>query len=363
MSTPRLFDLAVLTLVATIALGSLPALGAPPASGPLPDDQLSNYRERFKAGMDRYQAGAVSEAIGYWEPIYRQLGPQAGYRLAYNLGVAYGHLGDATRAAERLQAFLDEVDVRRGRGQALGAVVAKEEADAHDRMADLTATKGRIRIPTSDPPVSVQVDASEPRTAGFVAWVQPGEHTVTFELQTSKSETRVVQAKAGELVEVQPPASPATPPTTTLPLPLPPPSASAPSGPAPQLAFEPTPSKPAETYGRQRPFSPLVLAVSAGLDVAAVVAAIALESRTFSLREELASTAASSGQISVDDRRRFDQQRSWAYAAIGSAAGLGAVTAGLASWYFLGSSKHAVLIQPVMAPERGGAIASAVAHF
>lgn len=362
MSTPRHFELAVLALVATIALGSSPALGAPPASGPLPDDQLSNYRERFKAGMDRYQAGAVSEAIGYWEPIYRQLGAQAGYRLAYNLGIAYGHLDDATRAAERLQAFLDEVDTRRGQGQALGAVVAKEEADAHERMADLMATKGRIRIPTSDPPVSVQVDASEPRTAGFVAWVQPGEHTVTFELQTSKSETRVIQAKAGELVEVQPPAPPTTPPTA-LPLPLPYPSASAPSSPAPQLAFEATPSKASEMYGRQRPFSPLVLAVSAGVDVAAIVAAIALESRTLGLREDLTSTDASSGQISVDDRRRFDQQRSWTYAAVGSAAGLGAVTAGLASWYFLGSSKRAVLIQPAIAPERGGAIASAVAHF
>jgi hypothetical protein len=361
MSTRRPFELAVLTVVVSIALASSSALGAPPGS--LPDDQLSNYRERFKAGMDRYEAGAVSEAIGYWEPIYRQLGAQAGYRLAYNLGVAYSHLGDATRSAERLQAFLDEVDTRRARGQALGAVVAKEEADAHGRLADLTATKGRIRIPTSDPPVSVQVDASEPRTAGFVAWVQPGEHTVTFELQTSKSETRVVQAKAGELVEVQPPAPPTTPPAIAVPMPVPVPSPSGPSTPAPQLAFEPTPSKPAEMYGRKRPFSPLVLAVSAGLDVAAGIATIALESRALSLRDELTNTAASSGQISVDDRRRFDQQRSWAYAAIGGTAGLGVVTVGLVSWYFLGSSKHAVLIQPAIAPERGGASASAVAHF
>jgi|HubBroStandDraft_1064217.scaffolds.fasta_scaffold13751_2 hypothetical protein len=356
MSTPRLFELARLTVIVSLALGSSTARAAPAASGPAPPDPLSDYRDRFKVGMDRYQAGAVSEAIGYWEPIYRQLGLQAGYRLAYNLGVAYGHLGDATRAAERLQAFLDEVDTRRSQGQGLGAVVAKEEADAHQRMADLTATKGRLRIPASDPAVSVQVDASEPRAGGFVAWVEPGEHTVTFEPQASKSETRIVQAKAGELVEVQPPAPLENPPTQALPSP--------PASAAPQLAFEPIPSKPTvDVYEGRRPFSPLILAVSGGLDVAAGVAAIVLESRAFSLRDELTSTSSSSGQISLYNRNRFDEERTWAYAAIGGAAGLGAVTASLVSWYFLGSSKHAVLIQPAIGPERGGAIASALAHF
>ncbi len=356
MSTPRLFELAKLTMIVSLTLGSSTALATPTASDPAAPDSLSDYRERFKVGMDRYEAGAVSEAIGYWEPIYRQLGSQAGYRLAYNLGVAYAHLGDATHAAERLQAFLDEVDARRSHGQAQGAVVAKEEADAHQRMADLTATKGRLRIPASDPPVSVQVDASEPRAGGFVVWVEPGEHTVTFEPQASKSETRIVQAKAGELVELQPPPPPENPPTPALP--------STPPSAAPRLAFEPIPSKPAfDVYEKRRPFSPLVLAVSGGLDVAAGVAAVVLDSRAFSLRDELTSTSSSSGQISNDDRHRFDEERTWAYAAIGGAAGLGAVTAGLLSWYFLGSSKHAVLMQPAIAPERGGAIASALAHF
>jgi hypothetical protein len=355
MSTPRLFELARLTLIVSLAIGSSTALAAPPESGQVPADPLSDTRERFKVGMDRYEAGAVSEAIGYWEPIYRQLGSQAGYRLAYNLGVAYGHLGDATRAAERLQAFLDEVDARRSHGQALGAVVAKEEADAHQRMADLTATKGRIRIPASDPAVSVQVDANEPRAGGFVAWVEPGEHAVTFEPQASKSETTIVQAKAGELVEVAPPPPPEPPAAPALP--------SVPPNAAPRLAFEPIPSKPVlDVSERRRPFSPLVLAISGGLDVAAAVAAIALESRALSLRDELTSPT-SSGQISTDDRHRFDEERTWAYAAIGGAAGLGALTASLVSWYFLGSSKHAVLIQPAMSPERGGAIASALAHF
>jgi hypothetical protein len=178
---------------------------------------------------------------------------------------------------------------------------------------------------------------------------------VTFELQASKSETTIVQAKAGELVDVASPPPPEPPPAPALP--------SVPPSAAPRLAFEPTPSKPVlDVYETRRPFSPLVLAISGGLDVAAAVAAVALESRALDLRDGLTSPS-SSGQISTDDRHRFDEERTWAYAAIGSAAGLGAVTASLVSWYFLGSSKHAVLIQPAMSPERGGAIAGALAHF
>jgi hypothetical protein len=359
MSTLRLFELTrIVAVLVGVAVCSSTALAAPPApSASIPEDELSAYRERFNLGMDRYDAGAVSEAIGYWEPIYRQLGPKAGYRLAYNLGVAYGHLGDATRAAERLQAFLDEVDGRRGQGQALGAVVAKEEADAHQRMADLTASKGRIRIPAADPPVSVQVDASEPRVAGFVAWVEPGEHTVTFEPQASKSETRVVQAKAGEVVEVQPPAPPEAPPVVA-----PPPPKSSVS--APPMALAPiAPKGLPESYGRKRPFSPVLLATSIGLAAAVGIAAVVLENRAISLHDQLANAQGSPVTISPNDRSRFDEERTWAYTAVGGAVGLGAVTAGLVSWYFVGSSKTGAVIQPAFAPERGGAIAGASAHF
>lgn len=358
MWTLRLSELTRTLGVVGVMLVSVTSRAAPPApSTSIPEDELSGFRERFNLGMDRYDAGAVSEAVGYWEPIYRQLGPKAGYRLAYNLGVAYGHLGDPTRAAERLQAFLDEVDGRRGQGQALGAVVAKEEADAHQRMADLTASKGRIRIPAAEPPVSVQVDASEPRVAGFVAWVEPGEHTVTFELGGSKSETRVVKPMAGELVEVRPSVPSAAPP------PVPPPPAT-PSTPSPPLATEPTAPKDIRTvHVTKRPFSPAVWAVGIGLDVAACITAVVLEDRTMSLRDQLVSSQISTGVIATGDRSRFDQERTWSYTAVGGAVGLGAITAGLVSWYFVGSSHQAVLVQPAFAPEKGGAIVGAVAHF
>jgi hypothetical protein len=358
MSILRLFDVSILI---GLALGSSTVHAAPPPPAATSEDPLSEHRERFKVGMDRYNAGAISEAIGYWEPIYRQLGAHTGYRLAYNLGVAYGHLGDATRAAERLQAFLDEVDARRGQGQALGAVVAKEESDAHDRLADLMATRGRIRIQAADPPVTVQVDASEPRLAGFVAWVQPGEHTVTFEPQGSASETKIVQANAGDLVDVTPPSPPPTPAATSVPLPSPAPSS---SGPRP-TAQSPSIALPRADFASETtpPFSPAVLVAGAGLEVALAVAAIALESRAISLRDQIVSGQSVSGSISPGDRQRFDAARTWAYTAVGGVAGVGAITTGLVTWYLLGSSKHAALVEPAFLPERGGVTASALAHF
>ena len=139
MWTRRLSELAVVAALVA-ATGSARAT-PPPATST--DDPIAHYRERFKHGMDRYQAGAVAEAIGHWEPIYRELGEQKGYRLAYNLGVAYEELGDATRAAERLQSFLAQVDARRARGDAVPAIVIKDETDARTRVAGLAATKGR----------------------------------------------------------------------------------------------------------------------------------------------------------------------------------------------------------------------------
>jgi hypothetical protein len=203
------------TYVACFAVPAREALAAPPPATTM-DDPIAQFRERFKQGMDRYKAGAPAEAIGYWEPIYRELGEQKGYRLAYDLGIAYEELGDATRAADRLQSFLAEVDARRGRSETLAAIVAKEEGDARQRMADLVATKGRISVQAGTPPAAAQVDAGEPRLAGFVAWVTPGDHAVTFAPGTPQQETKSVTVHAGEKVDVTP-SPPAPPPPTTAP--------------------------------------------------------------------------------------------------------------------------------------------------
>jgi len=343
----RHFELA---LVGFLILASPLARAMPPApAGPSLDDPLAEYRERFKLGMDQYKAGALANATGYWEPVYRELGNEKGYRLAYNLGVAYAELGDATRAAERLQSFLDEVDTRRARGEPLGSTVAKEEADARARIAGLVASKGRIRVQAGSPPIAAQVDANEPRVAGFLLWVTPGQHTVTFSPGTPNAETRVLQVSAGEIVDVEPTPHPRPQGD----------SASAPSAPT-EKARTPLQGRRYETV---HPFAPGVLIVSGALVIVAAVAAVPLESHALTLRQDLSSVAARQGVIAPADRQRFDTWRTLAYTAIGGAIGLGAMTTGLVAWYAFGSSKREISVPITLSPERGGASIGVRARF
>jgi hypothetical protein len=337
----RHFELA---LVGCLILASPLARAAPPApAGPSLDDPLAEYRERFKLGMDQYKAGALANAAGYWEPVYRELGNEKGYRLAYNLGVAYAELGDATRAAERLQSFLDEVDARRARAEPLGSTVAKEEADARERIAGLIASKGRIRVQAGSPPVAAQVDANEPRVAGFLLWVTPGQHTVTFSPGTPNAETRTLQVSASEIVDIAQ---------------TPHPRLQEDSHSAPQEARPPRPPRPREEtrrYETVHPFAPGVLIASGALVIAAAVAAVPLESQALALRHDLSSAGAREGVIAPSERQRFDTSRTLAYTAVGAAIGLGAMTAGLMAWYTLGSSKREISVPISLSPERGGA--------
>jgi hypothetical protein len=319
--------LSELALVACFALTAADAFAVPPPATTM--DPMEQYRERFKQGMDRYRAGAPAEAVGYWEPIYRELGEQKGYRLAYNLGVAYAELGDATRAAERLESFLAEVDARRGRGETIAAIVAKEETDARDRVAGLAATKGRIHVDAGTPPRAAQVDASEPRLAGFVAWVTPGEHTVVFAPGTAEQQTRTVTVHAGERLDVAP--APPVPPLVPAPAPV---------IPAPTRAPAPSPSPPVVRQETRHPFSPAVVAIGGGLAVAAAIVAVPLDQHAWSLYDQYgAGRSASEGQS-------FYDARTWAYVTVGGAIGLGAATASLAAWYFLGASTHEIVVTP-----------------
>jgi hypothetical protein len=320
-----------LALVACFALVAVDARAVPPPATSM-DDPIAQYRGRFKLGMDRYKAGAPAEAVGYWEPIYRELGEQKGYRLAYNLGVAYAELGDTTRAAERLESFLGEVDARRGRSETIASIVAKEETDARGRVAGLVATKGRIHVDAGTPPRAAQVDASEPRLAGFVAWVTPGEHTVVFAPGTPDQETKTVTVHAGELTDVapSPPAPPPAPPAsapvtaaTSAPPPLPPPP--------PALVRQET----------QHPFSPAFVALSGGLALGSAIAAIPLEQHAWTLRDQY-----SGAGRTTSASESFYTARTWAYVTVGGAIGLAAATASLAAWYFLGTSTREIVVTP-----------------
>ncbi len=172
------------------------------------DENLASYRERFKQGFDRYQEGDVAGALSYWEPLYRDLGPARGYRVGYNLARAYEVVGDATRAAERYESFLAEVTARQSKGESQDPVVAHDAAQAQGRLDELTKTRARIRVAGSAQPVSVRIDQTEPRISGFVAYVAPGGHDVVFAPGTAQEHREHVEARAGEVVDVAPPARP-----------------------------------------------------------------------------------------------------------------------------------------------------------
>jgi hypothetical protein len=340
MWTRRHSELLLLAAV-VFATDAFAAPPQPAAQG----DPLVEYRERFRLGMDRYQAGALTEAVGYWEPIYRELGPRDGYRLAYDLGVAYAELGDATHAAERLQAFLSGVEERRSTGEALSEVVRKEEAEARARIAGLAATRGRIQVEPGTPARAVQVDVDDPRVAPYVAWVNPGEHRVTFAPNTPEAESRTVRVGAGQVVQVAP-----TPPP-------------APAASSPPVAARIPPSAPAHPQStpsdlrRQtlHPFSPVVVYGAGGLTVIFTVLAAILENHAIALHDRLSSELNTRPSIPPSERSDFSTAREQAYAALGTSIGLGAVTAGLATWYFVGQSARDVPLAPTLtaSPEGG----------
>src|SRR5689334_150875 len=111
-SSPRWAVLlaAALTLVAGGAAADEPAATSEA-------DALEAKRERFRAGMEKYRAGAFSEAIDIWEAIYAELGASKGYRLAFNIGRAFEQraatrsgsaaaITDAVKAAEHYATYV-----------------------------------------------------------------------------------------------------------------------------------------------------------------------------------------------------------------------------------------------------------------
>jgi len=96
----------------TVARGALAqdaaAQDAPQASqeATADDPAIAAYRERFKMGLERYKAGDVAQAIQYWEPLYRDLGQQKGYRVAYDLARAHEELADTSKAIAEFCRYL-----------------------------------------------------------------------------------------------------------------------------------------------------------------------------------------------------------------------------------------------------------------
>lgn len=180
------------------------------------DDPMGMYRDRFQAGYEKFQQGAMGEALAYWEPIYRELGPEKGWVVAYDIALVYDALGDPTRAAEHYESFLEQVKIRREKGETLEERFLKEEEKARANLDALIKSRGRIRIPATTPAQTVQIDHVEPRIAGFVAFVAPGHHTVVFAPGTKEEDRHEIDVAGGEIATVEMIVKP--PPPVPLPM-------------------------------------------------------------------------------------------------------------------------------------------------
>lgn len=90
------------------------------------------------------------------------------------------------------------------------------------------------------------------------------------------------------------------------------------------------------------PFPAYLLFVGGGLTLVAGIASIPLEASAWSQRDH----DAAESPIPATDSASFYTARSWAYGMVGTTAGLALVTAGLAAWYFAGTSEREVFVTP-----------------
>ncbi len=308
------------------------------------DDAFAPYRERFKQGMDRYKSGNMGEAIQYWEPIYREVGPEKGYRLSFDLARAYDSVGESTRAAERYESFLNALGARRAAGENLEPLVLREEDEAKRRLEELQTAKGRIRISPGPRPLLAQVDLAEPRLGSYVTYVAPGSHVVTFGPGAETAEKHTVEVKAGEVVEIAPNPEPEAPAPPTPP-PTPPPKGEPP----------PAMHQPIETT---HPFPALVVYLTGGAAAVSTIVPIVTYGNAWSIKHSYQS--APNTQTSID----YYGARTTAYASLAIPIGLGAAATALAIWYLAGTKTAEVsTVSAGLAPTKGGAAGTLSVRF
>jgi hypothetical protein len=330
--------LLALTLVLSPSLARAEDSPAPPPAPPptAAPDPLDTLRERFREGMDKYKSGAFADAIVIWESIYRELGTDKGYRLAFDLARAYDALGDLIKAADHYESYLQKVTQRRDKGEMLEANVERQEEVARDRLEKIANLKARIAIKAAvRQPVIVHVDNAPPRVAGFTVYVEPGAHVVTFG-SGKDADVRNVVVERGKLVEVEPreevPVVPSVPP------------------------------EPRWETRVERPFSPVVLWVGAGVVVVSLIIPAIAYANALSIKSDYddPSTARTDRQRLQSD---YDSARTNAYASIVVPAVFTAAIGGLALWYVLGTTQTRVPLTPTASVGPTGASLGLGAKF
>ncbi len=197
--------------VAVATSGFVPCARAqtPP---PDPPSASSEHETALKSGLEHYAKGNYVTAIATWESLLATIGEQRGFKVLYNLGLAYQQIGDVTHAIERYRAFIKQVSEK----PYADADLTGRADDARQRVKELEATHGSVLVkpPARGGVVLTRVGTAEPRAAGYVVYLAPGTHTVEVFVGTARAKEVRIEVTRGEQVEVDttPPEEPAPPP-------------------------------------------------------------------------------------------------------------------------------------------------------
>lgn len=250
MTMPTRRIAVLFAVVSAIAIASAPARAQPDAND-----------AAFKVGLEQYNRGAYANAISTWETLITTLGETSGFKVLYNLGLAYEETGNVTKAIDRYRAFLAQCAARTGAEQ---RELAVRMTDAKRRVTELEAAHGKVfvRPPSRGPLVLTRVNGGEPRTAGYTVWLAPGKHIIELFVGTDHVKKIDLPVDKGGSYEIDSTPAEATPPESA-------PSALPAARPA-SNAKEPQSSNDSDASART------VAIIGAGVSIASVALPISL---------------------------------------------------------------------------------------
>ncbi|HHH29455.1 MAG TPA: hypothetical protein ENK57_14070, partial [Polyangiaceae bacterium] len=173
---------------------------------------------RFQQGLTLFEEGKHLPAAAVWEQLLADLGSDRGWKLNYNLGLAYWAAKRPTLAVERFEAFVRRVAAE---AAALPEELEQRREDAAAKIGVIKAEHGAVVLPAA-PGVTVRIDGGAARPVGYTAYVTPGVHEVTVIGAGGEQRTVAVEARAGrqQIVDTSDP-KPAPVPVPVVPVPIP----------------------------------------------------------------------------------------------------------------------------------------------
>jgi tetratricopeptide (TPR) repeat protein len=187
-------------------------LGAPPAGAQADDRPRPAELDPMQEAFRLYEAGKYLEAAAIWEQALAVAGEEVGWKLHYNLGLAYEGAKDVTRAVEHYEAFIRRVAAETA---ALPPELEQRREDAAARARAIQAVHVAVVLPRSTEGVTVRVDGGDPRPTGATVYLAPGKHVVEVVGPKGVVRQRAIETSAGDRITVD--TADPTPPPAPLP--------------------------------------------------------------------------------------------------------------------------------------------------